>query len=652
MTPTLSWVASIGAVSYEYCFDTSNDSTCTPWISTGTNTSVALSDLIGSTTYYWQVHAVNPGGTTDANSGTWWSFTTLPAAPGAFAKSSPANSATNVSLSPTLSWTSSSGVASYEYCYDTVNNATCDASWTPTGTNTSVGLSGLSTSTTYYWQVHAINPGGTTDANSGTWWSFTTLPAAPGAFGKSSPANSATNVSLSPTLSWTSSSGVASYEYCYDTVNNATCDASWTSTGTNTSVALSGLSTSTTYYWQVHAINPGGTTDANSGTWWSFTTLPAAPGAFGKSSPANSATNVSLSPTLSWTSSSGVASYEYCYDTVNNATCDASWTSTGTNTSVALSGLSTSTTYYWQVHAINPGGTTDANSGTWWSFSTVPPAPGAFGKTFPETGALNISTSPSIIWTSSSGATYYESCHDLSDNGTCDGTWTFAGEGTTTGLSSLESGRVYYWQVRAVNAGGTTYANGGTWWSFITVPTFSDVPYSHWAWSWIERLYRSGITTGCNTGLYCPEQPVTRAQMAVFLIRATHGVSFVPPAPTGIFTDVPTTAWAANYIEQLYADGITTGCNPALMLYCPADSVTRAQMAAFLLRAKHGAGYAPPDATGIFSDVPTTYWAAAWIEELYAEGITTGCNTGLYCPEQSVTRAQMAAFLVRTFALP
>ncbi len=144
--------------------------------------------------------------------------------------------------------------------------------------------------------------------------------------------------------------------------------------------------------------------------------------------------------------------------------------------------------------------------------------------------------------------------------------------------------------------------------------SFTDVLATYWAWSWIERLYNSGITTGCNTGLYCPEEPVTRAQMAVFLIRATHGVSFVPPAPTGIFTDVPTTAWAANYIEQLYADGITTGCNPALMLYCPAHSVTRAQMAAFLLRAKHGAGYAPPDATGIFSDVPTTYWAAAWIE--------------------------------------
>jgi hypothetical protein len=142
--------------------------------------------------------------------------------------------------------------------------------------------------------------------------------------------------------------------------------------------------------------------------------------------------------------------------------------------------------------------------------------------------------------------------------------------------------------------------------------------------------------------------------MAVFLVRGVHGTSFVPPAATGIFSDVPTSHWAANYIEQLYADGITTGCNPALMQYCPAQAVTRAQMAAFLLRAKHGSGYAPPSATGVFNDVPTSHWAAAWIEQLYAEGITTGCNPALmqYCPEQPVTRAEMAAFLVRTFGLP
>jgi hypothetical protein len=80
--------------------------------------------------------------------------------------------------------------------------------------------------------------------------------------------------------------------------------------------------------------------------------------------------------------------------------------------------------------------------------------------------------------------------------------------------------------------------------------------------------------------------------------------------------------------------------------------VSRAEMAIFLLRAEHGSGYTPPAATGVFTDVPTSYWAAAWIEQLAAEGITGGCGGSNYCPDQPVTRAQMSIFLVRTFNLP
>jgi hypothetical protein len=77
-------------------------------------------------------------------------------------------------------------------------------------------------------------------------------------------------------------------------------------------------------------------------------------------------------------------------------------------------------------------------------------------------------------------------------------------------------------------------------------------------------------------------------------------------------------------------------------------------MAVFLLRSKHGSIYIPPavgTSTG-FSDVSTSYWAAAWIKQLVAEGITSGCGTDTYCPEAPVTRAQMAVFLVKAFELP
>jgi hypothetical protein len=76
-------------------------------------------------------------------------------------------------------------------------------------------------------------------------------------------------------------------------------------------------------------------------------------------------------------------------------------------------------------------------------------------------------------------------------------------------------------------------------------------------------------------------------------------------------------------------------------------------MAVFLLRAKHGSTYTPPTATGtMFTDVPQSHQFAAWIEQLVNEGISTGCGNNNFCPNASVTRAQMAVFLVRTFNLP
>lgn len=66
------------------------------------------------------------------------------------------------------------------------------------------------------------------------------------------------------------------------------------------------------------------------------------------------------------------------------------------------------------------------------------------------------------------------------------------------------------------------------------------------------------------------------------------------------------------------------GCSTNPLEYCPEEPVTRAEMAVFLLRAMHGSSYSPPAVTGMFSDVPAIFWAVAWIEQLYSEGITQG----------------------------
>jgi hypothetical protein len=85
--------------------------------------------------------------------------------------------------------------------------------------------------------------------------------------------------------------------------------------------------------------------------------------------------------------------------------------------------------------------------------------------------------------------------------------------------------------------------------------------------------------------MYCPGSPVTRAQMAVFLLKALMGSSYAPPAATGtVFDDVAAGAFAAAFIEDLAARGITGGCSAMPPLYCPSASVSRGQMAVFLDR--------------------------------------------------------------------
>lgn len=189
-----------------------------------------------------------------------------------------------------------------------------------------------------------------------------------------------------------------------------------------------------------------------------------------------------------------------------------------------------------------------------------------------------------------------------------------------------------------------------------TEAVFWDVTGDFWAFDSIRRLANAGVTGGCavDPPLYCPASVVTRDQMAVFLLRGMHGSAYEPPAITNSsFADVPSGFWAISWIEQLALEGITSGCATNPLRYCPSAAVSRDQMAVFLLRAKHGANYAPPPATGEFTDVPASYWAAAWIEQLAAEGITGGCSTTpkQYCPTATVTRDQMAVFLVRTFNL-
>jgi hypothetical protein len=138
-------------------------------------------------------------------------------------------------------------------------------------------------------------------------------------------------------------------------------------------------------------------------------------------------------------------------------------------------------------------------------------------------------------------------------------------------------------------------------------------------------------------------------------LRSKYGSALVPPPCTGtVFTDVPCTGGFFDpWIEELSGLGITGGCGGGN--YCPNNFVTRQQVAVFLLKTLEGSAYLPPACAGIFDDVTFTpgIGFSDWIEELADRGVTAGCSLAphLYCPTKPNSRGQMAAFLTKAFDL-
>jgi hypothetical protein len=165
----------------------------------------------------------------------------------------------------------------------------------------------------------------------------------------------------------------------------------------------------------------------------------------------------------------------------------------------------------------------------------------------------------------------------------------------------------------------------------------------------IENIAALGITLGCNppaNTLYCPDDYVTRQQMASFLVRTFD----LPPGPDGQFTDTAGSVHE-NDINALAASGITRGCNPpANTEYCPTDRVTRGQMAAFMARGLGLDNVSDPD---FFSDDDDNIFEGQ-INAIARVGITRGCNPPAnteYCPQNPVRRDEMASFLSRVAAI-
>ena len=189
----------------------------------------------------------------------------------------------------------------------------------------------------------------------------TTPPPAPAL---SSPANAATNVALNAALSWTAASTATSYNVQVATDANFTALVINATNVAATSYALSGLTGGTVYYWRVSATNSIGTSAWSASN--SFTTALPAPTL---AAPANAATGISITPTLSWNAASGAASYRLQVSRNSNFSTLLINQSGITSTSQAITGLARNTRYYWRVSAIK--GTLTSTSASR-SFTTTP----------------------------------------------------------------------------------------------------------------------------------------------------------------------------------------------------------------------------------------------------------------------------------------
>jgi hypothetical protein len=293
------------------------------------------------------------------------------------------------------------------------------------------------------------------------------------------------------------------------------------------------------------------------------------------------------------------------------------------------SGLTPNKTYWFRIRSNNCYG-----SGSWGylpsSFTTsscgysLLPQAYAYG---PQGGTGTVTVRPSnpinCGWTAKSNYPWITITSGSS--GTGNGTVSYHVDANTTGTGRIGS-------ITIGGQGLTVYQVGST---------FIDDPQSGGFVPYVQAIYTEGITVGCRNGYYCPLDQVTRGQMAAFIIRAIYGESF-SYTPTPYFTDVPSTHTFFKYVQMMKDTGITAVTGT----YDVDGTVTRGQMAAFIIRSLYGEDFSYTT-TPYFNDVPSTHGFFKYVQKMKDAGITA--VTGTYDVNGTVTRGQMAAFLGRAF---
>jgi hypothetical protein len=181
---------------------------------------------------------------------------------------------------------------------------------------------------------------------------------------------------------------------------------------------------------------------------------------------------------------------------------------------------------------------------------------------------------------------------------------------------------------------------------------FRDVSAERADDAFIHALAGAGVTSGCGQDVFCPDQSLTRAQAAVWMLRAQNGTGYFPPPAEGIFQDVSADRRDAAFIEELARRGVAGGCDGDN--FCPEEPLARADAAVMVMRMLQGVRFRPQGAAEpMFKDL-TDDPRRAWVEEAVLRGLFAACDPdgALFCPDQGITRGDAAVAVVKAFKLP
>lgn len=469
ITPLLDWDSVASAKTYQVQLHTDSTYNSPLFDSSGismTNVNIPSGLLQNNVQYYWRIRSSNAGATGQ------WSyssrFRTIVALPNAPNLQLPVNGATNVSLTPTFDWDSTSPADYYTL------QTSLDTAFTNPYEVNGITQSFLLLSTPlfpnfkYYWRVSATNAAGT-----GAWsqkFNFITQsgpPAAPVLF---YPSNGAIGINLTPTLDWNEDYSVTSYQLqlSQDEFFGTTLIDSTGFTASQLTVRPGVLINVNTYYWRVRTTNTLGT-----GPWsqtWHFLTLLSAPAVPNLVSPPNNSVDITTTPTLDWDSVPFAETYRIQLST------DAGFGSFVINSSgltasqynVTGGTLNTNTVYYWRVNATNQAGTSSFSPV--WNFKTVISPPVAAPTLIsPPNGAINQPVTLTLDWNdvfNTDGYRVIVAADSFFNTLKVD--TTISASQLTVPNGKLNGDTTYYWRVRGYNTGGF-----GPWsvnWKFRTGP--------------------------------------------------------------------------------------------------------------------------------------------------------------------------------------